>query len=68
MQKYKSRKHEKNKKNNNKQTKKKENRVRNDGARLYDGCMENYFDEYNSIIDAEKEKIDKKYDPANLFT
>ena len=42
--------------------------MRNDGARLYDGCMENYFDEYNSIIDAEKEKIDKKYDPANLFT
>ena len=25
------------------------------------------FDEWNDIIDAKKEAIDEKYDPANLF-
>ena len=34
-------------------------------TRLYN--LKTYFDEYNSITNVEKEVIDKKYDPINLF-
>ena len=35
--------------------------------RLYDKCLNNCFDEYKSIIDAQKEKMDNKYYLINLF-
>ena len=34
---------------------------------MYNEYLKTYFDEYNSITNVEKEVIDKKYDPINLF-
>ena len=34
---------------------------------LYNTLLAIYFNDYNSITDKEKEEIDKKYDPSNLF-
>ena len=47
--------------------KKKKKKVYNTALRLYNECLRIYFDEYNSITDAEKKEIDKKYDSTNLF-
>ena len=34
---------------------------------LYNVLLAIYSNDYNSITDEEKEEIDKKYDPSNLF-
>ena len=34
---------------------------------LYNKLLAIYFKEYNSVADEEKEKMDIKYDPSNLF-
>ena len=34
---------------------------------LYNTLLAIYFNDCNSITDEEKEDIDKKYDPSNLF-
>ena len=34
---------------------------------LYNVLLAIYFNDCNSITDEEKEEIDKKYDPSNLF-
>ena len=34
-------------------------------SELYEDLLEIYFDEYNDLSDAEKSKVDRKYDPIN---
>ena len=34
-------------------------------SELYEDLLEIYFDEYNDLSDAEKSKVDHKYDPIN---
>ena len=34
---------------------------------LYNECLENYFDEYKALSDAQKRKVGIKYDTINLF-
>ena len=52
-------------KQKNKKTKKK--RVYKNVINLYNTQLAVYFNASNSIIDEEKEEIDKKYDLSNLF-
>ena len=42
-------------------------RVDNAALRLYNKYLKIYFDEYNTVTDADKETIDKIYDIMNLF-
>ena len=43
------------------------NRVYQTATRLNNELLKTYFDDYNSIIDSEKEEMDKTYDLTNLF-
>ena len=36
-------------------------------VKLFNTLLAIYFNEYNNITDEEKEKMDEKYDPSNLF-
>ena len=36
-------------------------------SKLYNLCLGIYFDQYNSLSDAQKKELDNMHDPINLF-
>ena len=51
----------------NRRNKNKKNRMYKNNASLYNTLLAIYFSYHNSITNEEKEGMDKKYDPNNLF-
>ena len=49
------------------ETKNKKNTLYKNAVNIYNKLVANCFNEYSSIEDEENEKMDKKYDPSNLF-
>ena len=39
----------------------------NNASELYNEYLETYFDEYNTLSDAQERELHDKYDPINLF-
>ena len=48
-------------------TKAKKRTVYIDGKKLYSKLLSIYYDDYNDIIDEEKEYMGEKYNPKNLL-
>ena len=48
-------------------TKEKKATVYNNASELYNEYLETYFDEYNTLSDAQERELHDKYDPINLF-
>ena len=45
----------------------KKNTVYNNASELYNEYLEIYFNQYTTLSDAKKGKLDDNYDPENLF-
>ena len=47
--------------------KKKKTNVTTTASELYSDLLRIYFDQYNDLSDAERSKVEPKYDPVNLI-